>query len=395
MTWTKEVKRGHVVMRLGNPVYVAKIRCPPQPLPLPPSGSTPSSGPGNAAVAVYAIRVQGYTFNDTDLSGSIPARSYTPIENVDQQGYLIRLITPFPGLNGPAQDEIGIFLGSLVDLGPRAGTMQFGTNTLMFTAANPSDPSLFDQLPAPYDMGKVAVQGNQLSAVVTLQDIEGVSPPGGKSPDYFVDRTGLFAGTVKNANGAAVLLQFANGDGGVTGVFEIQGFASLASAGLIPPSEYGEFGFRGTIAGTRISAPGGVPIYLPPPLPTTPRPPGCRTELHLVPGLADGTLTDSSCLCADESSGETMEHGRAAQNLVSGPRRGTPRGTRNGRSGVCRSCVCAAGSCGCGIDRCLDRVAGSKSAVWSGRLQRDRVGVRGSLRSGCAVRLPSRNDGQF
>jgi hypothetical protein len=220
------------------------------------------------------------------------AQSISPIEEVSQSGYLVRLITPFAGLNGPAQDEIGLFLGSLVAPGPLAGTMQFATNTLMFSTANPSDPSLFDTLPFPYDIGQVGVQGDQLVALSTLQSIEAAIPVGGKSPDYFVDRTGLLSGTIKNVNAGAVSLQFANGDASLTGVFEVQGGVSLTNPGLIPTGEYGLFGFRGAITGTRITAPAGAPIYLPPPLPRTPRPPGCRTELHLVPGLADGTLRE-------------------------------------------------------------------------------------------------------
>jgi hypothetical protein len=291
VTWSKQRKRGRVVIRKHNPVYVAKVSCPTPstgagaPAPAP-------AGPGNAAVAVYAVDVQGYTFQDQDLNGALPAQSIVPIENVTQHGYLVRLITPVPGLNGPADNEIGLFLGSLVDLGPHAGTLQWATNTLMFSAANPSDPSLYNRLPFPYDLGQVAQQGQQLVGLTTYQTVEGAIPVGGQSPDYFVDRTGLIAGTIKNASDGAVSVTFAPGDASLNGVFEVQGAAPFTTPGLIPPSEYGRFGLRGTITGTRITAPAGAPIYLPPPLPNTPRPPGCRTELHLVPGINDGTLTE-------------------------------------------------------------------------------------------------------
>jgi hypothetical protein len=299
--WVARRKRRHhhwrLVIRHHNRVYVAKVHCPrtsaAPPAATPgPAPAAPAAGPGNAAVAVYAVTVQGETFQDEDFGGGIPAQSVAPIENVQQHGFLVRLITPFPGLNGPAQDEIGLFLGSLVELGPRAGTAQFATNTLMFTAADPGDPSLFDQLPFPYDIGQVAVDGEQLVALADLQSIEAAFPPGGKSADYFVDRSGLIAGTIKSINAAEVSLQFAGGEASVSGSFELQGGLSLTTPGLIPPSEYGLFGLRGTISGTRISPPGGSPIYLPLPLPSTPRPPGCRTELHLVPGLGDGSLSE-------------------------------------------------------------------------------------------------------
>jgi hypothetical protein len=267
-------------VRRGIPVYVAHVRCPAR------------AGPGSAAVAVYAITAQGATYQDYDLDGAIPPKSYTEIEGVQQQGYLIRLLTPVSGLNGPASDEVGVFLGSLVELGPRAGTTQFATNTLMFSAANPSDPSLFDQLPFPYDIGHVTVRGNALTAITTLQDIEGVTPPGGKSPDYFVDRTGLIAGTIKSANAAVLGVQFAGGGRTVSGVFDIQGFTSLTTPGFVPGSESGLFGMVVRISGARITPRSGARIYLPPPLPRTPRPRGCRTELHLVPNLADGTLSE-------------------------------------------------------------------------------------------------------
>ena len=280
VSWIKQRRHGRVVVRRGIPVFVARVRCPPR------------AGPGNAAVAVYAITAQGATYQDYDLDGAIPPKSYAGIENVQQQGFLVRLLTPLPGLNGPASNEVGVFLGSLVELGPRAGTTQFATNTLMFSTANPSEPSLFDQLSFPYDIGHVTVHGNALTAITTLQDVEGVTPPGGKSPDYFVDRTGLIAGTIKTANAAVLGVQFAGGGRTVSGVFDIQGFTSLTTPGFVPGSESGLFGMVVRISGTRITPRGGARIYLPPPLARTPRPRGCRTELHLVPNLADGTLSE-------------------------------------------------------------------------------------------------------
>src|SRR5262249_17337604 len=67
VTWSKQRKHGRVLIRNHNPVYVAKVSCPTPP---PPAGSpSPApAGPGNAAVAVYAVDVQGYTFQDQDLN---------------------------------------------------------------------------------------------------------------------------------------------------------------------------------------------------------------------------------------------------------------------------------------------------------------------------------------
>jgi hypothetical protein len=63
-------------------------------------------------------------------------------------------------------------------------------------------------------------------------------------------------------------------------------------AGGVPtnPVELGYFGYNARFSGNRISPPGGVPVYLPPPISSAfPRPPGCRTELQLRTQL-DGTV---------------------------------------------------------------------------------------------------------
>lgn len=113
------------------------------------------------------------------------------------------------------------------------------------------------------------------------------------APNYFVDRSGLVPGQIKSVNAGVVVVQFpsASDTSSFTGAFELHGGASFATT-IANPGEIGLFGIRATITGTLISPPGGTPIYLPPPRPTTPRPPGCRTELHLVPGLGDGSLSE-------------------------------------------------------------------------------------------------------
>lgn len=297
VTWVKERKHGRIVVKRHNPVWTAKVKCPgpgagsPAQPPAPPA--PPAAGPGNAAVAVYAITAQGVTFLDNDPTESLPAQTGVPIESFTQHGYLVHLLSPFPGLNGPAQDEVGLFLGSLIGFGETAGTTQFGTNTMMFTAANAGDPTIFQHLPFPYDIGQAGRQGDKLAGYADLQSIEQVTPPGGMAPDYFVDRSGLVAGQIKSVDAGVVVVQFpsASDTSSFTGAFELQGGASFATT-ISNPSEIGHFGIRATIIGTLISPPGGAAIYLPPPLPSTPRPPGCRTELHLVPGLGDGTLSE-------------------------------------------------------------------------------------------------------
>jgi hypothetical protein len=113
------------------------------------------------------------------------------------------------------------------------------------------------------------------------------------APDYFIDRSGLVPGQIKSVDQGVVAVQFpsASDTSSFTGAFELQGGASWTTT-LANPSEIGHFGIRATITGMLISPPGGAPIYLPPPKPTFPRPPGCRTELHLVPGIGDGSLKE-------------------------------------------------------------------------------------------------------
>jgi hypothetical protein len=188
VTWIKRRRHGRIVVKQHNPVWIAKVRCPttqppvtgPSPTKPPATQPTsPAAGPGNAAVAVYEVTAQGVTFLDTDTTGSLPAKSGTVVESFTQHGYLVHLLTPFPGLNGPAQDEVGLFLGSLIGVGETAGTTQFGTNTMMFTAANAGDPTIFQQLPFPYDIGQATTQNNELLGLADLQSIEQVTPPGG------------------------------------------------------------------------------------------------------------------------------------------------------------------------------------------------------------------------
>ena len=57
------------------------------------------------------------------------------------------------------------------------------------------------------------------------------------------------------------------------------------------PGEIGQFGPRPTISGTLIQPSRGHPDPPPATASSTPRPPGCRTELRLVPGLGDGSLS--------------------------------------------------------------------------------------------------------
>lgn len=172
VTWIKERTRGRIVLRQHNPVWKAKVSCPRSGTGSPahpPTPQPPAAGPGNAAVAVYAVTAQGVTFIDNDPTESLPAQSGVPIESFTQHGYLVHLLTPFPGLNGPAQDEIGLFLGSLIGFSENAGTTQFGTNTMMFTAANAGDPTIFQQLPFPYDIGQAGIQGDKLAGYADLR----------------------------------------------------------------------------------------------------------------------------------------------------------------------------------------------------------------------------------
>ena len=296
VAWFKKRKHGRVVIRRHNPVYLSKVMCPPAVLAPPvmppaPSSQTPA-GLGNAAVAVYDVTAQGETYRPLDTQ--FPSQQYTPIEDFTEHGYLVRLLTPFPGIGGQvAQDELGLWLGTLTGIAPKAGTLQFATNTLMFSPANFGDPTIWHNLPYPWDLGQIQVNPNTLLGVDTLADIEQVTPPYGMPPIYFVDRSGLVPGQIKGVTTGGVALQFPSPSdtSSFTGLAVLQGAASLATS-LPGSGEYGPFGVMAVLTGKLISPPGGQPIYLPPPLPTIPRPPGCRTELHLVPSVSDGTLSE-------------------------------------------------------------------------------------------------------
>ncbi len=108
----------------------------------------------------------------------------------------------------------------------------------------------------------------------------------GQTPGYFVTRTAL-ADTIKNLDTGQVDVRLIDGGARVEGAYEVQGGNRSLTAS---PGEIGRFGVRAQFTGTRVGAPGGTPIFLPPPLPSHPRPPGCRTELRLSPGVADGVL---------------------------------------------------------------------------------------------------------
>ena len=298
VAWVQQHKHGRVVLRQHNPVYIAKVMCPLPGMGPPTAPTTPSSptqtpaGLGNAAVAVYDVTAQGETYRPLDTA--FPSQQYNAIENFTEHGYLVRLLTPFPGVGGQeAQDEIGLFLGTLTGIAPNAGTVQFATNTLMFSAANFGDPTIWHNLPYPYDLGQIEVKDNMLFGVDSTADIEQVTPPYGMPPLYFVDRSGLVPGQIKGVTIGGVGLQFpsASDTSSFTGLVVLQGSASLATS-LPGSGEYGPFGVMAVLTGKLISPPGGQPIYLPPPLATVPRPPGCRTELHLVPSVADGTLSE-------------------------------------------------------------------------------------------------------
>src|SRR5262249_35089145 len=115
VAWAQRRIHGRVVIRRHNPVYIAKVMCPPAGTSAPTAPTTPTQTPaglGNAAVAVYDVTAQGETYRPLDTA--FPSQQYTAIENFTEHGYLVRLLTPFPGIGGQeAQDEIGLFLGTL------------------------------------------------------------------------------------------------------------------------------------------------------------------------------------------------------------------------------------------------------------------------------------------
>jgi hypothetical protein len=260
------------------------------PVPGAPAPGGPAAGPGNAAVAVYAVRIQGFTFRHQGTAFPAPQNEITPIAGVDRTGYLVYLLGSQPGLNGPAEHELGLFSTGPATTIFSAGTLQFAGNTLFFTVANLGNPSLYVNAPYPYDLSTTQRSGNQVSLTASLQELRGFIPPTGRPPSYFHTRDESFHDVLKGIDTAAVLLTFSGtDDAAVEGRFEVHGGPSIQTP-FPDPAEVGRFGYRALFSGTRISAPGGVPIYLPVPKPSIPRPPGCRIELKLVPNINTGVL---------------------------------------------------------------------------------------------------------
>ena len=252
-------------------------------------GPTPgqTAGPGNAAVAVYQVRIQGLTFRHLGLNLPAPDADIVPIAAVDRTGYLVYLLGSQPGLNGPAEHELALFSSGPATTVFSAGTLQFAGNTLFFTVANLGNPSLYVNTPYPYDLATVQRSGSNLRLTTSPAQLRQFIPPFGHPPSYFHTRDTSFADVLKGSDSAIVELRFSGADDAIEGAFEVHGGHSPST---FPPSEYGRFGYRAAVSGTRISAPGGVPIYLPVPKPTIPRPPGCRIELKLEPNINTGLL---------------------------------------------------------------------------------------------------------
>jgi hypothetical protein len=130
--------------------------------------------------------------------------------------------------------------------------------------------------------------GSDLQLTTSVRELRQFIPPFGRPHSYFHTRDTSFADVLKGADTGAVELRFSDADdASVQGVFEIHGGHS---ADTFPPSEYGRFGYRAAFSGARVTAPGGVPIFLPVPKPSIPRPPGCRIELKLEPNINTGIL---------------------------------------------------------------------------------------------------------
>jgi hypothetical protein len=239
-------------------------------------------------VAVYQIRIQGFTFQHYGLGIPAPDAEIVPIAGVDRTGYLVYLLGSQPGLNGPAEHELALFSTGPSTYIFSAGTLQFAGNTLFFTVANLGNPSLYVNTRYPYDLSTVQRSGSDVRLTTSQPQLRQFIPPFGQPPSYFHTRDTSFADVLKGTDTAIVELRFSGAeDAVVEGVFEMHGGHS---PNTFPPSEWGRFGYRAGFTGTRISAPGGVPIYLPVPKPTIPRPPGCRIELKLVPNINTGLL---------------------------------------------------------------------------------------------------------
>ena len=245
------------------------------PGPAPTPGQT--AGPGNAAVAVYQVRIQGLTFRDLGLN--LPRRRQrracrSPRWTGRAALWSTCLALSPASMGGPARARTGaLLLGARPrpPSSPQARSSSPATR-LFFTVANLGNPSLYVNTPYPYDLATVQRSGSNLRLTTSPAQLRQFIPPFGHPLFYFHTRDTSFADVLKGSDSAIVFeLRFS---APTTPSRAPSRSTADTPPSTFPPSEYGRFGYRAAVSGTRISAPGGVGIYLPVPDPTIPRPPG-------------------------------------------------------------------------------------------------------------------------
>jgi hypothetical protein len=239
VTWSKQRRNGRVVIRNGNPVWVANVTCP---KPQPPS-QPPAPSPIPTQAATYAITMTGTTY-----SGSTnfldPTTVFTPLAQFTLTGSL--LVEPPVGVdlnpqgqstNGVNARDVGFFVGQPI-LG-QAGSLWLVTDSLLFSQEHINLPSL--------EVLDVAfVTANEQAGTINIHldgDLSGL-PYARALPQNSYGLTSGLLGELAQILAGDATLQFSPDGRTVSGTVTVLG------GGIIEP---GSSACKATFTGARIS----------------------------------------------------------------------------------------------------------------------------------------------
>lgn len=229
VTWSKQRRHGKVVIRGGNPVWIATVSCPPARIP--------------TRAAAYSITVTGTTY-----SGSTnfldPSTVFTPLARFSLTGSL--LVEPPVGVdlnpqgqstNGVNARDVGFFVGQPI-IG-QAGALWLVTDSLLFSQVHIN-------LPSAEALDVAFVTADERAGTINIRldgDLSGLPFARALPQNSYGLTSGLLGELAQILTGSATL-QFSPDGGTVTGTITVFG------GGIIEP---GASAYQATFTGTRIS----------------------------------------------------------------------------------------------------------------------------------------------
>ena len=229
VTWSKQRRHGKVVVRGGNPVWIAAVSCPPGRIP--------------TRVATYSITVTGSTY-----SGSTnfldPSTVFTPLAQFSLTGSL--LVEPPVGVdvnpqgqstNGVNARDVGFFVGQPI-VG-QAGALWLVTDSLLFSQAHIN-------LPSAEVLDVAFVTADERAGTINIRldgDLSGLPFARALPQNSYGLTSGLLGELAQILTGNATL-RFSAGGRTVTGTIKVFG------GGIIEP---GASAYQATFTGTRTS----------------------------------------------------------------------------------------------------------------------------------------------